>query len=104
VQRIRALACVLAVTATARADGLSIVGGSPRAIGRAGTGTVGDDGGGALLINPAAIARRDGVRGQLGIAFVDDSVAWHADSSGTPVSRDQAGVSTAPLAAAIGSV
>ena len=104
VHRIWVLSCVLAVTATARADGLSIVGGSPRAIGRAGTGTVGDDGGGALLINPAAIARREGMRGQVGIAFIDDSLAWHADAEGTPISRDQAGVSTAPLAAAIGSV
>src|SRR5262245_37924698 len=50
----RAVMCALVALAPARAhaDGIAIVGGSPRAIGRAGAATVGDDGGGALLINP----------------------------------------------------
>ena len=61
------------------ADGIAIVGGSPRAIGRAGAATVGDDGGGALLINPAAMARRDTTRAQLGVAVVEDAVQWQSD-------------------------
>jgi hypothetical protein len=87
--------------ARARADGLVIAGGSPRAIGRAGVGTVSDDGGGALLLDPAVLARRDTTRIQLGVAFVDDSVEWlHA--SGDPVARDQSGSSTMPAIAAEG--
>ncbi len=94
---IAAIACVWC--ARARADGLVIAGGSPRAIGRAGVGTVSDDGGGALLLDPAVLARRDSTRAQLGISFVDDSVEWlHAASA--PVARDQAGSSTVPLIAA----
>src|SRR5262249_52708015 len=64
----RSVLCALVALAPAqgRADGIAIVGGSPRAIGRAGAATVGDDGGGALLINPAAMARRDTTRAQPG--------------------------------------
>ena len=87
---------------SARADGLVIAGGSPRSIGRAGVGTVSDDGGGALLLDPAVLARRDTTRVQVGIAFVDDSVEWlHAASS--PLARDQSGSSTMPLIAVEGS-
>jgi hypothetical protein len=83
----------------ARADGLLTAGGSPRAIGRAGVGTVSDDGGGALLLDPAVLARRETTRAQLGVAFVDDSVEWqHSRSS--PIARDQAGSSTMPMIAA----
>ncbi len=89
--------------ASVRADGIAIVGGSPRAIGRAGVATVGDDGGGALLVNPAAIARRDTKRIQLGIAFVDESLSWNRAST-VPLARDQAGTSTAPLVAAVGAI
>ncbi len=97
----RALAALLVVSATtAHADGISIVGGSPRAIGRAGVATVGDDGGGALLVNPAALARRETKRIQLGLAFVDDTLAWRRAST-VPIARDQAGSSYAPLVAAV---
>ncbi|MEO7097423.1 MAG: hypothetical protein ABI175_29450, partial [Polyangiales bacterium] len=82
------------------ADGVSIVGGSPRAIGRAGSATVGDDGGGALLVNPAAIARREASRVQLGLAFVDDSLVW-SRAKAVQSSHDQAGSSIAPLVAGI---
>src|SRR6185436_15685327 len=67
-------ALVALAPAQAHADGIAIVGGSPRAIGRAGAATVGDDGGGALLINPAAMARRDTTRGQIGVAVLDDTM------------------------------
>jgi hypothetical protein len=89
--------------AHALADGLSVVGGSPRAIGRAGAATVGDDGGGALVVNPAAMARRDTLRVQIGVAVVDDSLEWQSDAEASPRSRGQAPAQLAPLGAAIGS-
>jgi hypothetical protein len=76
-------------------------GGSPRAIGRAGTSAVADDGGGALQINPASIARRESWRVQLGVGFSDDGIAW--TGHGGPVSRDQAGSSVLPTVSVIGS-
>src|SRR6185503_13441902 len=71
------------------------------AAGRAGAGTVGDDGGGALLVNPAAMARRDGIRGQLGLALVDDEIAWEPEAG--PIARNQSPSSVVPMGAAIGS-
>jgi len=85
----------------AHAGGL-VAGGSPRSIGRAGAGTVGDDGGGALVVNPAAMARRDGLRGQLGVALVDDEIAWELEDG--PTARNQSPSSVVPLGAAIGSI
>lgn len=97
-----ALGLVLAaVPARARADGVAIVGGSPRAIGRAGASVVGDDGGGALLVNPAAIARRDSTRVQVGVALVDDATSWDPDHPGGPIARDQAGSRLQPIAAVV---
>lgn len=61
---------------------------------------MGDDGGGALLINPAAMARRETKRIQLGLAFVDESLAWSRAST-VPIARDQGGSSLAPLAAGV---
>jgi hypothetical protein len=86
------------------ADGIAIVGGSPRAIGRAGAATVGDDGGGALLINPAAMARRDTTRGELGAAVIDDAVEWQNETATTAPSTGHAGSRIAPLGAAIGAI
>ncbi len=80
-----------------------IGGGSPRSIGRAGAGTVGDDGVGALLVNPAAMARREGKRAQLGLAFVDDEIAWLV-SDDAPIARNQSASDFAPTGAAIGSI
>jgi hypothetical protein len=102
----RRVVCALVALAPAQvhADGIAIVGGSPRAIGRAGAATVGDDGGGALLINPAAMARRDTTRAQLGVAVVEDAVQWQSDAPGSPRSSGQAGSRLAPLGAAIGAV
>jgi hypothetical protein len=51
---LRTLLAVTLLAAPASAGGLVVEGASPREVGRAGTGTVGDDGGGALLANPAA--------------------------------------------------
>src|SRR5262245_45797250 len=97
-------AMVALAPAQALADGLAVVGGSPRAIGRAGAATVGDDGGGALLVNPAAMARRDTPRGQLGVAVVDDALQWQSDTEAAPLSKGQAAAQLAPLGAAIGAV
>ena len=91
-------------SAPAVAGGLVIHNGSPKAIGRAGASTVGDDGAGALLGNPAAIARRDGARAQLGFVFVDDELSWRSSTVGAPTARDQAPSSTAPYGAAFGSI
>ena len=99
-----AIVSVVLLARLAAADGLVVVGGSPRAIARAGAGTVGDDGGGALLVNPASLARREGKRVQLGCAIVDDSVLFEANVAGAPHAHDQAGSSIAPLAAVEGSI
>ncbi|MDB4961717.1 MAG: hypothetical protein JWP01_1716 [Myxococcales bacterium] len=98
------LGLVAALTGLAAADGIAIVGGSPRSIGRAGTNTVGDDGGGALLVNPAAIARREGTRIQLGLAIEDDSIVWDPVDPAGPIARDQSGPSLLPLVAVVGSI
>jgi len=95
-----AFVTLAALAAPAEADGLVIESGSPRDIGRAGTGTVGDDGGGALLVNPAAMARRDTTRVQVGAAIVDDNVDFHPNLPDTPRARDQAGSSVLPLVSA----
>src|SRR5256885_9415725 len=102
------LICALAAGSSgssAHAGGLVIAGGgSPRTVGRAGTGVVGDDGGGALLVNPAAMARREGKRAQLGVTFLDDELSWQSDNRDAPIARDQSESSMAPLGAAIGSM
>ncbi|HEU4735257.1 MAG TPA: outer membrane protein transport protein [Kofleriaceae bacterium] len=100
------MVCALVALAPvqAHADGIAIVGGSPRAIGRAGAATVGDDGGGALLVNPAAMARRDTMRAQLGLALVEDEVEWQSDTEASALSNGQAGSRLAPLGAAIGAI
>jgi hypothetical protein len=97
---LRTLLAVTLLAAPASAGGLVVEGASPREVGRAGTGTVGDDGGGALLANPAAMARRDTTRVQLGAAVVDDNVDFHPNLADTPTARDQAGSSLMPLVAA----
>ncbi|HEY1812420.1 MAG TPA: hypothetical protein VGG74_08755 [Kofleriaceae bacterium] len=80
--------CIV-LCASAHADGIVIAGGSPRSIGRAGTGTVSDDGAGALLLDPAVLARRDDYRAQVGISFADDNVQW-LENPDAPLARDQA--------------
>jgi hypothetical protein len=62
----------------ARADGLAELP-TARAVGRAGTGLVSDDGAGAVLLAPAGLARRDVARGQLGALVVDHDLTFDAD-------------------------
>jgi hypothetical protein len=99
------MVCVIALVvapAPLRADGIAIIGGSPRAIGRAGAATVGDDGGGALLVNPAAMARRETWRVQLGTAAIEDTVQWQSNTEASALSNSRAGTRLAPIGAAIG--
>jgi hypothetical protein len=86
------------VWGSARADGLVIGGGSPRSVGRAGVGTASDDGGGALLVNPAAMARRSSTRAQLGATAIDDTIEWR-EAVSAPPARDQSGTTVLPFAA-----
>src|SRR5213078_337062 len=62
---------------------------------------VGDDGAGALLVNPAAIARREGKRAQLGLAYIDDEIAWQDVDRRT--TRNQSPSDFAPTGAAFAS-
>lgn len=99
-----ALIVVATMGVAAHANPLAIAGGSARSVGRAGTGTVADDGGGAFQLNPAALARRDSARLQIGIAFEDDAVRWRSDGSGAPVSHDQSKSSVLPQLSYVGSL
>jgi hypothetical protein len=103
VQAVRVALFVSLVWGSARADGLVIAGGSPRSIGRAGVGTASDDTGGALLVNPAAIARRDTTRVQIGATVIDDAIEWH-EAISAPPARDQSGSTTLPFAAIEGGI
>jgi hypothetical protein len=103
VVRLAALVTLLASTTVARAEAPVVGGRSPRMIGRAGVGTASDDGGGALLVNPAGLARRSATRLQLATAFVDDEMYW-LDSASAPASRDQSSSRLLPLAAVEGAL
>ena len=101
----RRLAWILLLCASiARAGGLDTDFGSPRAIGRAGTGTASDDGAGALLVNPGGLARRDQWRVQLGAVLADDTIAWRPPNSDAPIARDQAASSVLPAIGVEGSI
>ncbi len=81
------------------ADGMVVVGGSPHGIGRASADEVGDDGGGALLVDPAALARRDVARAQIGIGSLDDDITWRPDAATAPLAKGQLGSVTLPTIA-----
>ncbi len=98
-----ALVTLVASTNLAAAEAPVVGGRSPRMIGRAGVGTASDDGGGALLVNPAGLARRSAIRLQLATAFVDDEMYW-LDSASAPASRDQSSSRLLPLAAVEGAL
>lgn len=94
---------MLLASTLAHAEAPVVGGRTARSIGRAGAGTVSDDGGGALLVNPAAIARREAARMQIGVAFLDDEVYWlHSLSS--PAARDQSSSRLFPLLAIEGAI
>jgi len=101
----RCAAFVTLVAWCAPARGEAPIGGgrTARAIGRAGVGTVSDDGGGALLANPAAIARRESTRIQFGLAFIDDEMFWLAAKS-APAARDQSSSRLVPMVAIEGAI
>ena len=93
-----------ALPLSARAGGLVDDDGAPRTVGRAGTGTVAGDGGDALLVEPAGLARRDTWRVQLGTAWLDDSVDFRPAGGDAPRARDQAGSTLLPLVGVEGSI
>jgi hypothetical protein len=101
--RTAALVLMLAASTSAHAEAPIVGGRLPRMIGRAGVGTASDDGAGALLQNPAGLARRGGTRMQLALAFVDDELSWVVAAS-APVARDQSSSRLLPLAAVQGLV
>jgi hypothetical protein len=101
--RLAALVTLVASTGVARAEAPVVGSRSPRMIGRAGVGTASDDGAGALLVNPAGLARRSAWRLQLATAFVDDEMYW-LDSASAPASRDQSSSRLLPLAAIEGAL
>jgi Outer membrane protein transport protein (OMPP1/FadL/TodX) len=103
VRRCTAIVTFVAWCAQARAEAPIVGSRTPRAIGRAGVGTVSDDGGGALVVNPAAIARRDGTRIQLGLSFVDDEMFW-LESPSAPAARDQSSSRLLPMVAFEGAI
>ncbi len=98
-----AVLLTLVASARAYADGPVVGGRLPRAVGRAGVGTVSDDGAGALAANPAGLARREGARVQLGVAFADDEMYWLANAS-SPAARDQSSSQLLPVIAIEGAV
>lgn len=102
-RRVRNIAVFLVLASAPATAGGLVTSSSPRSIGRAGASTVGDDGGGALLANPAAIARRDGKRAEVGMVFVDDEISWQSATRGAPLVRDQAPSSVAPYTAGFAS-
>ncbi|CAN5902035.1 hypothetical protein BH11MYX2_BH11MYX2_21880 [soil metagenome] len=96
--------CALALAGTVYANPLSLTGSSARSIGRAGTGLVSDDGAGALVQDPAALARRDTWRVQVGASAADDTVHWQSDAADAPVSTDQSGDTVLPQIAVVGRI
>jgi len=102
VARARVAAALTLVAAPAAADGLADLP-PPRAIGRAGTGSVSDDGAGAILGSPAGLARRDQARAQVGAAIADDDLTFVADAPAAPLTRDLSRPVLAPdVAGAVG--
>lgn len=80
---------------------LDVVG--ARAIGRAGTQTVSGDGGAALVVNPAGLARRPETRVQVGVALHDDDARYRvagAAAADSPTVADRGPSVAAPMVAA----
>jgi hypothetical protein len=97
------LAFVLLTSALAWAEAPVDGNRTSRSVGRAGVGMVSDDGGGALLVNPAAIARREAARMQVGVLFIDDEMYW-LQSLSSPAARDQSSSRLLPMLAVEGAI
>jgi hypothetical protein len=76
---VRTVALVALLVSVAVAPAAAEAPPTARSVGRAGAGLVSDDGLGAVLTNPAAMARRDGWRAQAGVLVVDDDATIAAD-------------------------
>ena len=78
-----------------------------RAIGRAGTNTVSGDGGVALVVNPAGLARSTSLRVQLGVSLHDDDASYRppdADVANSPTVADRGAPALAPSVAVKGAL
>jgi hypothetical protein len=76
--RVGLVVAILLAATPARAQGIDVVGVGARAIGRAGTGVVSADDCAALWYNPAGLARRSEIRGQIGLGFVDQALHYQS--------------------------
>ena len=96
-----------ATAGSARAGGLDFDLVGARAIGRAGTTTVSGDGGSALVVNPAGIARSTSLRVQVGMSLHDDDASYRApdaDVANSPTVADRAAPALAPNIAVQGAI
>ncbi len=98
---------VAAVPGPAVAGGLDFDLVGARAIGRAGTTTVSGDGGAALVVNPAGLARSTSLRVQVGVSLHDDDASYRApdaEVANSPTVADRAAPALAPSAAVQGAL
>lgn len=107
--RVAAATVVIACAAArpARAGGLERDVLSPRAVGRAGADLVAGDGGAALLVAPAGLARRDDTRAGVGVAIVDGDSSYRAlaaDAPKAPTVTNLAPAASSPLVSVAGRV
>jgi hypothetical protein len=104
--------CVIAVAAALgvgggahapSAGGLDLDPPGARSVGRAGTQVVSSDGGAALIVNPAGLARRGDTRIQLAVAVHDEDADFRAAgaaSANSPTVADRGAPGAAPMVAA----
>lgn len=79
---VTSLVAPLVAARVASAGGLALDLTAPRGVGRAGAGVVSDDGAASVVVNPAAMARRDVVRAQAALVVVDDDASYDAPGDG----------------------
>jgi hypothetical protein len=96
-------AALCAVAPRAGAEGLDLPAPTAAGVARAGAGMLSLDDGGALLLDPANLARRTGNRAQIGLGLVS-SDATFVPAAGFPggepaIANDRAGVDLVPFAA-----
>jgi len=93
----------IAAPSLAHGGGLALELLSPRGVGRAGASMVSDDGAAALVQNPAGLARRDAVRGQVGLVIVDDDARYDPPGAG-PVIDERGPATVYPVVGGAGRV
>ncbi len=100
-----AVGSLVMAASNATADGLDLDVWGARSIARAGTTVVSEDGGPALLLNPAGLVRRTQLRMQVGMAFHDDDPTYRASNNlGSPDIKNRAPALVTPSIAVQGSL